>query len=317
MNDVHRQRRTQALFKRHPGNPMLNPADWPYPANSVFNPGAALIGEETLLLVRVEDMKGFSHLTAARSKDGKTNWRIDTEPTFVPDPSRREATWGVEDARIVWLEDRKEYAITYVSFSRAGPLVSLAVTKDFRDFERLGRLLPPEDKDACLFPRTFDGRYALIHRPIIRGEAHIWLSFSPDLKHWGDHQILIPARLGMWDCHRVGLGPQPVETEEGWLIIYHGVRQTVGRSIYRAGLVLLDLEDPRKIIRRTDDWVFGPRDPYERMGDAPAVIFPSGAVVDKKTNELRMYYGAADSNVGLATADMSELVDYLKAAPAE
>ncbi len=308
-------RKPSPLFQRYGGNPILSPMDWPYPANAVFNPGAAQMDRETVLLVRVEDMEGFSHLTIAKSADGKTDWQIDNKPTLLPDPSGRERKFGLEDPRIVWLEDRQEYAISYVSFSDGGPLVSLMLTPDFREYYRLGPIMPPEDKDASLFPRRFDGRYALIHRPIIRGEAHVWLAFSPDLKHWGDHHMLLPTRGGQWDCHRVGLGPQPIETAQGWLIIYHGVRVTAGRSIYRVGLALLDPEDPRRVIRRSDEWVFGPSEHYELVGDAPHVTFPTGAIVDKATDELRMYYGAADMTVALATAQMDKLMDYVMSCP--
>ena len=147
--------RAASLFTRYEGNPILTADQWPYPTNSVFNPGAIDLDGETLLLARVEDMRGFSHLTAARSKDGKTDWRIDPQPTLAPDPKLREEQWGLEDARIVRLEEEGVYAVTYVSFSPGGPLVSLATTEDFRTFKRYGPLVPPEDKDACLFPRKF------------------------------------------------------------------------------------------------------------------------------------------------------------------
>jgi predicted GH43/DUF377 family glycosyl hydrolase len=304
-------KRPHLLFKRYQGNPILTAEEWPYPVNSVFNPAATIVDGETLLLVRVEDMCGYSHLTVARSEDGLTGWRVDPEPTLLPDPEAHEERWGLEDPRIVWLEDRGQYAITYVSFSKGGPLVSLTMTSDFRSFERWGPLLPPEDKDAALFPRRFKGRYALLHRPIIRGEANIWISFSPDLKHWGDHLMLLPARSGLWDAHRVGLGTQPIETPDGWLIIYHGVRATASGSLYRVGLALLDLEEPTKVICRSDEWVFGPHESYERFGDVPGVTFPGGAVIDEKTNQLRMYYGAADTTVAVALADLPTVLDYL------
>ena len=303
------------LFHRYEGNPILRADDWPYPANAVFNPAATVFDDETLLLARVEDLQGFSHFTIARSKDGRTNWRIDTKPTLKPSEEIKEEKWGIEDPRIVLLEEHHAYAITYISFSRGGPVVSLMITEDFQTFNRLGTLLPPEDKDASLFPRRFNGRFGLIHRPIIRGEAHIWISFSPDLKHWGDHQILIPVRHGQWDCHRVGLGPPPIETPDGWLIIYHGVRHTASGCLYRIGLALLDLEKPTKLIRRSEEWVFGPKELYEHIGDVPGVTFPCGTVVDKKTNELRLYYGAADTTICLATADMDKLMEYVRACP--
>lgn len=315
MADLSRQKQANKLFKRYKGNPILTPEDWRYPANAVFNPGAAKLNNETLLLVRVEDMRGFSHLTVARSADGFTNWEIDHQPTLEADPSSYEERWGLEDPRIIWLEEQKQFAITYVSFSEGGPVVSLAITKNFRTFARLGTLLPPEDKDACLLPRRFMGRFALIHRPIVRGEAHIWISFSPDLKHWGDHRVLIRTRSGYWDCHRVGLACQPIETPQGWMMFYHGVRSTAAGQIYRVGMALLDLEEPWKVLRRSDEWVLGPRAPYEHVGDVGGVVFPTGVVVHKETNQLHLYYGAADSAVAVATANLSDCIDYIMSSP--
>ena len=305
-----------SLFRRYENNPILTTSQWPYPANAVFNPAATRVGDETLLLVRVEDMRGFSHLTVARSRDGKTDWHIEPKPTLQPDESAKEEKWGLEDPRIVWLEEQEAYAITYVSFSKGGPLVSLATTKDFQTFTRLGPLLPPEDKDACVFPRRFQGRFALLHRPLIRGEGHIWIAFSPDLKHWGDHRVLIPTRPGWWDCHRVGLGPQPIETPQGWLIIYHGVRFTASGSLYRVGLALLDLEEPWKVICRSAEWLLSPRESYERVGDVPGVVFPTGVVVHEETDELFLYYGAADTSAGLAIGPLSGIMEYILSCPA-
>ena len=315
MDKLSGPKKAHELFKRYKGNPILTPEDWPYPVNAVFNPAAAKLNTEMLLLVRVEDMRGFSHLTVARSADGFTNWEIDPRPTLEADQSSHEERWGLEDPRIVWLEEQKQFAITYVSFSEGGPVVSLAITKNFKTFARLGALLPPEDKDACLLPRRFRGRFALIHRPIVRGEAHIWISFSPDLKHWGDHRLLIRTRSGYWECHRVGLACQPIEIPQGWMVFYHGVRITSAGAIYRLGLALLDLEEPWKTLRRGDEWVLGPREPYERIGDVNDVVFPTGVVVHKETNQLNLYYGAADSTVAVATANLSDCIDYIMSCP--
>jgi len=315
MAEFLRQKRAYELFNRFHGNPILTPENWPYPTNAVMNPAATKLNNETLLLVRVEDMRGFSHLTVARSADGFTNWQIDTQPTLEAEHSSREEKWGLEDPRIVWLEEQKQFAITYTSFSEGGPIVSLAITKNFRTFARLGGLLPPEDKDACLMPRRFKGRFALIHRPIVRGEAHMWISFSPDLKHWGDHRLLIRTRNAYWDTHRVGLACQPIETSQGWLLFYHGVRITTAGAIYRLGLALLDLEEPWRVLRRSDEWVLGPRESYERIGDVGGVIFPTGVTVTKETNQLNLYYGAADCAVAVATAKLSECLDYIMSSP--
>ncbi len=315
MNELSRQRTAHDLFERYEANPILTPQEWPYPTNAVFNPAAVKLNNETLLLIRVEDMRGFSHLTVARSPDGFTGWEVDPTPTLVADENSREEKWGLEDPRIIWLEEQNQFAITYTSFSEGGPVVSLAITRNFRTFARLGALLPPEDKDACLFPRRFRGRFALIHRPIVRGEAHVWISFSPDLKHWGDHRALIKTRHAYWDCHRVGLACQPIETPHGWMIFYHGVRITTSGAIYRVGLALLDLEEPWRVLRRGDEWVLGPRAPYERIGDVNDVVFPTGATVHKETNQFRLYYGAADCTVAVATADLSRLLDYVMSCP--
>ena len=140
------------------------------------------------------------------------------------------------------------------------------------------------------------------------------MSFSPDLNHWGDHRRLLSARKGgWWDANKIGLSPPPLETEIGWLIMYHGVRQTASGSIYRLGLVLLDLEDPSRVLRRSDEWIFGPRAGYEREGDVDDVVFPCGWVV--KGGRILMYYGAADTCVGLATADLKDVLEYIKKCP--
>jgi predicted GH43/DUF377 family glycosyl hydrolase len=303
------------LFQRHADNPILTAADWPYPAHTVFNAGACQVGEETILLIRVEDRRGHSHLTVARSKDGITDWRIDAKPSFAPSPDQfPEEAWGVEDPRLTWVEDRGEWLIAYTAFSHSGPLVSLASTKDFISFKRLGPVMPPDDKDAAVFPRKFGGRYAMLHRPISAGSsgAHIWLSFSPDLKHWGDHHVLMRARKGAWwDANKIGLSPPPLETPEGWLMLYHGVRHTPSGCLYRLGLALLDLENPS----RSDEWIFAPEESYERQGDVNGVVFPCGWVLDKESGEIRIYYGGADSCIALATAQLDELLDYMRGCP--
>ena len=306
------------LFTRSPSNPIITANMLPYDANTVFNPAAVEIDGETVLLIRVEDRRGMSHLEVARSADGVSGWQFPPAPAFLPDiRGHPEEVWGIEDPRATWLEERGEWVIAYTAYSRRGPLVSLATTKDFRSFERLGPAQPPDDKDAALFPRRFKGRWMLIHRPMTtQGPAHIWASFSPDLKHWGDLSLLLEAREGAWwDADKIGLGPPPLETPEGWLIMYHGVHRTASGSLYRVGLALLDLDDPTVVLRRTDDWVFGPSEPYERVGDVAGVAFPCGWIHDQPTGQLRIYYGAADTSVCLATADLQQVLDYLGQCP--
>ena len=303
--------RREPLFVRSKVNPILTAADVPYPANSVFNPGAARVDGETILLVRVEDLRGISQLHVARSKDGETNWRFDPEALLKSEVDRDpEETWGCEDPRLTWLPEREEWAIAYTAYSRRGPLVSLATTRDFRSVTRLGPVMPPEDKDAALVPRRFDGRWAMIHRPSpLRGGAHMWLSWSPDMRHWGDHKLLLEARDGAWwDAGKIGLGPPPLETPEGWLVMYHGVRLTSDGPIYRAGLALLDLDNPGVVLNHLDEWVFAPEAAYEMTGDVGRVVFPCGWVLDEPTDRLFLYYGGADTVIGLATARFSDVM---------
>jgi predicted GH43/DUF377 family glycosyl hydrolase len=303
------------LFQRHKLNPVLTAANWPYPINSVFNPGATLLADgTTLLLCRVEDRRGQSHLCAARSVNGIDGWRIDPQPTLVPDPTNYpEEIWGIEDPRITFLPELSQYAIVYTAFTRDGPGVSIATTKDFIAFKRYGIIMSPEDKDATLLPRRIDGRWALIHRPISSPRAHMWISYSPDLTHWGSHKLMLEARRGgWWDANKIGLSPPPIETVKGWLVLYHGVRNTAAGAIYRLGLALFDLENPHICLKRGSQWVFGPEEPYELHGDVGNVVFPCGYTILPDGDSIHLYYGAADTSVALATASISEILDWLE-----
>lgn len=305
------------LFHRYEGNPILTASDFPQMMNAAFNPGAIMFEGETLLLVRLEQRSGLSQLAVATSVDGRTGWKIDPERQLIPETGSFAEYWGIEDPRITQVGD--EFLILYTGFSAGGTVICLAVTRDFRTFDRRGVIMSPEDKDAALFPTTFGGRWALIHRPAPATAelgSHIWLSWSPDMKHWGDAKVLVPARRGgWWDANRVGLGPPPLLTEEGWLVCYHGVRTTVSGSIYRLGLALLDRDHPDQVLLRGNEWVFGPSTPYERSGDVPDVVFPCGWILREDGDTIDMYYGAADSTVCLATASLRELLEHLERHP--
>lgn len=304
------------LLRRHPENPILTAAMWPYPAHTVFNPGATLLSDgTTLLLCRVEDRRGHSHLCAARSKDGITGWEIDPEPTLLPQTQLfPEELWGIEDPRITFIPELSRYAVAYTAFSRGGPGVALALTEDFRSFERYGLIMQPDDKDAAVLPRRFDGNFALIHRPVTDSGAHVWISYSPDLRNWGGHKLVLAARRGAWwDALKIGLSPPLIETPQGWLMIYHGVRHTAGGALYRLGLALLALDQPDHCIRRSDSWMFGPELPYERDGDVPNVVFPCGTTVQPDGDTLHVYYGGADSCIALAIGSLKELLAWLEA----
>jgi len=305
--------RPEKLLARYEGNPILASDDWPYTVNAVFNPGVTVFEGETLLLVRVEERTGLSHLCVARSADGLTDWVIEPDRSLRPETHLHAERFGIEDPRITRCGD--DYLIVYTAYSTGGPHVALAATRDFRSFHRRGVLMPPEDKDAALFPRRFGGRFALLHRPVSTTpvqRADIWLSWSPDLHHWGDHAVLLHAREGAWwDAHKVGLNAPPLLTPQGWLLLYHGVRATAAGAIYRLGLALLDAERPDRVLARSSEWVFGPEAPYERSGDVPEVVFPCGWLLGDDGDTLRIYYGAADTSVCVATASLTALLDWL------
>jgi len=303
------------LFQRHERNPILTAAQWPYPVNSVFNPGAALLPDGiTLLLCRVEDRRGLSHLCAARSANGVDEWQIDAQPTFLPDPEHfPEELWGIEDPRLTYIPELGQYAVVYTAFTRDGPGVALAFTEDFHHFERYGLIMSPDDKDAALLPHRIGDHWALIHRPISSARAHMWISYSADLRHWGSDKLMLEARHGAWwDANKIGLSPPPIETPQGWLVIYHGVRQTASGSLYRLGLALFDLETPERCLKRGDEWVFGPEEVYELHGDVGNVVFPCGYTIGPDGDTLHLYYGAADTSIALATGSVHTMLGWLE-----
>lgn len=306
------------LFNRHRLNPILTAADWPYAVNSVFNPGAILLPDgTTLLLCRVEDRRGLSHLCAARSVNGVDGWQIDPQPTLPPDPEHHpEELWGIEDPRITYVPELHKYAIVYTAYTRDGPGVSLALTEDFHHFERFGIIMSPEDKDAALLPHRIGDFWALIHRPVSAPGAHMWISYSSDLRQWGSHKLMMEARKGgWWDANKIGLSPPPIETPQGWLVIYHGVKHTSAGCLYRLGLALFDLHTPERCLKRGNEWIFGPQEPYEQHGDVGYVVFPCGITLAPDGDTLHLYYGAADSRIALATGSLRSILEWLEQQP--
>jgi predicted GH43/DUF377 family glycosyl hydrolase len=304
----------EVLFHRHEKNPVLTAADWPYPIHSVFNAGVTRLKDgTTLLLCRAEDRRGHSHLCAARSQNGVDGWVVDETPTLRPDPKNfPEELWGIEDPRITFLEETGMYMVAYTAYSKGGPGVALAETEDFRTFKRYGMVMQPDDKDAALLPRRIDGSYALIHRPLADSGAHIWISYSPDLQNWGNHKQVLPARRGAWwDANKVGLTGPLIETARGWLMLYHGVRQTASGCIYRLGAALLALDKPEQCMLRGDSWIFSPEAHYEREGDVANVVFPCGQTIGEDGDRINLYYGAADTSIALATGSIRQLLRWL------
>jgi len=289
-------------------NPIITLESVPFPCNTVFNAGSAKLGNEYILLMRVEDLAGRSVFALARSEDGY-HFHVEPTPAMVPgteEPFRSYERRGIEDPRITQMGD--EYYIMYTAYSRYGARLALAKTKDFKDFERLGLISQPENKDGALFPRKIKGRYVRLDRPYGGGVGNMWVSYSDDLLHWGDSEICMTTRAGYWDQDRIGACAPPIETEHGWLEIYHGVKNTSGGPIYRMGAVLLDLDNPAKILCRSAVPILTPREYYERVGDIGNVVFSCGAILEDD-GKLRIYYGAADTCICIGFANLSDIVD--------
>ncbi len=257
-----------------------------------------------LTLNGITYLTSLSHLRLARSRDG-IHFTIDEKPFLFP--ARMDESYGIEDARITYLEGR--YWIAYTAVSEHGPGVGLAVTTDFVTVERVGMILPPPNKDVCLFPEKVNGKYQLLHRPMVSeiGKPSIWLADSIDGTHWGNHQFLFGGRGQSdaqssqtdfdWEGQKIGAGPEPLLTNDGWLVLYHGAN---ARHEYALALALLDKNDPSKVLDRSEIPLLTPELPWERDGFFPNVVFSNGWIQWPDTGKIWVYYGAADSGVGLA-----------------
>jgi predicted GH43/DUF377 family glycosyl hydrolase len=301
------------LFRRADSNPILTADELPVSAEAVLNPGAGEHDGKVFLLLRVEQATGYSNIHVAWSDNGVDGWRVRAEPLLEFGlPQWRYEQWGVEDARVTWLEEEEAWYITYTAYSPAGAAVGLAKTTDLVEAERVGLIFSPNNKDAVLFPRKFQGRYAALHRPDAGGGIeNIWIAYSRDLLYWGEPHCVLREHQGpAWDAVKVGAGPPPVETDDGWLLLYHGVKAYGGEFIYRVGSAMLDKDDPYKMTHRSPRCIMKPRESYEQSGLVPNVIFPTGLLI--RGDELWMYYGCADTTVALATAKLSDVLDTLE-----
>ncbi len=300
-------------LERYDKNPILAPTDNWWEMKSVFNPAAVSDGERIHILYRAMGEDNISRWGYAASENGFEVTCRSELPVFEPGEDVELERLGVEDPRIVKVDG--DYYVTYVSasvypashprpaFSFGAPWktrICIARTRDFRAFERIGCALPGiDDKDGTLFPERVNGRFVMLHR--IFPDIHI--CFSDDLVNWTDDQPLMSVRPGMWDAGRLGAGAPPIKTERGWLEIYHAASED---RIYRLGAVLLDLDDPTKIISRPDEPIFSPEEPYEIEGLVPNVVFACGIV--EKDGRYIIYYGGADRVVGVASVDKAELL---------
>lgn len=296
------------LFHRWTHNPLITLEDVPFSCNTIFNGAAVRHDGQHVLLLRVEGQQGYSFFCLARSTDG-LHFAVDDRPSMLPTDTGPFRVWeenGIEDPRITQLNGR--YYIMYTAVSPYGCRIAVAQTDDFKTFDRIALASGPGNKDGVLFPDKVNGLYARLDRPVGNGIGSIWISYSPDLIHWGRSERVLSPRPRLWDAWRVGASVPPIRTERGWLEVYHGVKMTSAGPVYRAGTVMLDLDNPARILGRCLSPVLAPREDYERIGDVGNVVFASGAVVEDD-GEVKLYYGAADTSICVATCQVEELIE--------
>jgi beta-1,4-mannooligosaccharide/beta-1,4-mannosyl-N-acetylglucosamine phosphorylase len=296
---------------RYSNNPIIRRDATPT-SNSVFNSAVVPFADRYAGVFRCDDWARSMNIHAGFSNDG-VNWKIapDTIEFVCDEPELRRVEYRY-DPRVCWIEDRY-----YVSWCNGyhGPTIGLGYTHDFETFYQLENAFLPYNRNGVLFPRRISGKYLMLSRPSDRGHTpwgDIFLSESPDMMHWGRHRFVM-APAGGWQSTKIGPGPTPIETDEGWLLIYHGVLTSCNGFVYSFGAALLDLDEPWKVIARTEPYLMAPHTPYECVGDVPNVVFPCAALCDAPTGRLAIYYGCADSVTGLAFAHVHELVDFVKA----
>ena len=295
--------------KRYEKNPILTADDVPYPVETVHNAGVVKYDGRYVMLFRAHRRNGRSIIGLAESEDG-FRFRVRPDPFLVPaseEPFALYEEYGVEDPRICRMDD--QFLITYSAYSRHGVRVALARTEDFERLERIALITEADHRNVVLFPERFGGRYARLDRP--HSEImpwSIWISYSPDLVHWGDARVVIRPASYHWDEMKVGPGATPLRTDRGWLNIYHGVFKTMDGAIYRLGVALHDLEDPSRVLGVADDWILQPEDPWEVCGYVHNVVFCCGAV-GEGDGTLKIYWGGADSVICAGTASIRDLED--------
>jgi beta-1,4-mannooligosaccharide/beta-1,4-mannosyl-N-acetylglucosamine phosphorylase len=292
-------------------NPIITADAVPH-GNSIFNSAVVPFEDGFAGVFRVDDDRRVMNLHAGRSDDGVA-WNIEAEPIAWAAADGRvsevqERFLYSYDPRVTWLDDR--FYITWCN-GYHGPTIGVGYTHDFRTFHQLDNAFLPFNRNGVLFPRRIGGRYGMLSRPSDDGHTpfgEIYWSESPDLVHWGRHRhVMAPVPL-TWQATKVGAGPTPIETDEGWLLLYHGVLTSCNGFVYSVGAALLYLDEPWKVRARGSRYLLAPATEYERVGDVPNVVFPAAALVDRDRDRLTLYYGAADTVVCLAHGRLSDVV---------
>ena len=298
----------EPVVKRFKNNPILTKGQVPYKVETVHNAGVVKHGKTYVMLFRSHLQNGRSIIGMAESEDG-FSFHVRTEPFLVPcgnGPFAEYEEFGVEDPRICAMEG-EGYLITYSAYSRHGVRIGLSRTSDFTSVERIAMITQADMRNAVIFPEKVDGRYVRLDRP--HSEISPWsicVSYSPDLIHWGDSQVVMKPVPYHWDEMKIGPGATPFKTDKGWLNIYHGVFKTMAGAVYRLGVALHDYDDPATVLGVSDDWILEPEDPWEITGYVPNVVFTCGAVPEDD-GTVKIYWGGADTVMCAGTARIADL----------
>lgn len=280
-------------------------------SNSIFNSAVVAFEDKFAGVFRCDDKARIQKLHRGFSKDG-FGWDINNEPIkFICDNEEISNFIYGYDPRVCWIEDR--YYVTWCNCYH-GPTIGIAYTHDFEKFYQLENAYLPFNRNGVMFPRRINGKYAMLSRPSDNGHTpfgDIFYSESPDMIHWGCHRHVMGTRDG-WDRTKIGAGPIPIETSEGWLLIYHGVLTSCNGFVYSMGAALLDIDKPWVVKARAREYLLAPQTNYECVGDVPNVAFPCAALTDADTGRIAIYYGCADTVVGLAFCQVNEVIDFIK-----
>ncbi len=298
------------MIRRYNKNPILTKDDVPYPVSTVHNAAVVKHNGKYVMIFRSHKLNGRSILGKAVSDDG-FNFNVESRPFMVPETKgvfKEYEAFGIEDPRIVFIGG--EYLITYSAYSKYGVRVGLAKTNDFKTVERFSLITEADYRNVVIFPEKFDGLYARLDRPHSDiASWSIWISYSPDLKYWGESKLIMKPLQYHWDEMKIGPGAPPIKTSRGWIHIYHGVFPTMDGCIYRLGVALHDLHNPSKIIAVGDNWILQPEEIYEITGYVHNVVFSCGAVPEDD-GTVKIYWGGADKVMCVGTAIINELVDH-------
>jgi beta-1,4-mannooligosaccharide/beta-1,4-mannosyl-N-acetylglucosamine phosphorylase len=303
---------TNDVMWRYSQNPVIGRYDIP-DSNSIFNSAVVPFEDGFAGVFRCDSKSVQMNIYTGFSKDG-INWDIEHNPIEMEAGNTQMIDSDYKyDPRVVWIEDR--FWVTWCN-GYHGPTIGMAYTHDFKTFYQCENAFLPFNRNGVLFPEKIDGKYAMLSRPSDNGHTpfgDIYISFSPDMKYWGEHRCVMkvsPFPESAWQCTKIGAGPIPIRTDEGWLMIYHGVVNTCNGFRYSMGAALLDLDQPDKVLYRSRSYLLAPAMDYEMVGDVPNVVFPCAALVEG--NKLAVYYGAADTSVAMSFGYLDEVIDFIK-----